>query len=146
MIKSRITETRFSKEAALLQPVERFARVKGFSLQKVELPFYEYRIDLYGFSLKKDATVAIELKLNDWRRALEQAMLYQLCADLVYIAMPARATRRVDHAQLRSHGVGLIAVLETGRCSCVLQAAKHSEVRHYYRQSQIEYLQGEFGA
>ena len=65
-------------------------------MQKVELPFYEYRIDLYGFSCEENSTVAIELKLSDWRRAVEQAMLYQLCADLVYIAMPERATKRVD--------------------------------------------------
>jgi hypothetical protein len=126
----------------LLKPVERFARGRGYSLQRVELPFYEYRIDLYGFSMKRDATLAIELKLADWRRALEQAMLYQLCADLVYIAMPERSVDRVDKTQLSLHGVGLISVTESGSCECVLQASKHDEVRHFYRQSQIEYLRG----
>jgi hypothetical protein len=145
-MRSQITETRFSKESQLLKPVERFARGKGFSLQRVELPFYEYRIDLYGFSRKHDATVAIELKLSDWRRAIEQTMLYQLCADFVYIAMPYKSASRVDAAQLVLHGIGLIAVLESGMCSCMLQAARHDEVRQFYRQSQIEYLKGGFGA
>src|SRR6266700_4171322 len=72
MTKSQRTGTKFSKESQLLEPVAKFAKRKGFCLQSVELPFYEYRIDFYGFSHKNNATVAIELKLNNWRRALEQ--------------------------------------------------------------------------
>jgi hypothetical protein len=106
----------------------------------MELPFYEYRIDLYAFSRKANATVAIELKLNDWRRALIQTMLYQLCADLVYIAMPERSARRVDKSELESIGIGLIAVRDSGRCTCILAAKPHTEVRLTYRLSQIDYL------
>lgn len=142
MTKSRITETGFSRESQLLEPVARFARRKGFCLQKVELPFYEYRIDLYGFSRRRDTTVAIELKLNDWRRALQQSLLYQLCADLVYIAMPESSVKRVSRVELQRSGVGLIAVLGSGCCSCVLQAKEHAELRPFYRKSQIEYLTG----
>src|SRR5258708_15449741 len=122
MNKSRTIGTKFYKESQLLEPVARFAKRKGFSLQKVELPFYEYRIDLYGFSRKSDATVAIELKLSDWRQALKQSLLYQLCADLVYIAMPESSVKRVVRAELQVNGVGLIAVLESRGCSCALQA------------------------
>lgn len=142
MTKSQSTVTKFSKESQLLEPVSRFAKRKGFSLQSAELPFYEYRIDLYGFSRRNNATVAIELKLNNWRRALEQTMLYQLCADLVYIAMPESSVRRVNRAELESNGVGLIAVRDSGTCACVLLAKEHAEVRQLYRQSQIKYLRG----
>jgi len=140
MIKSANTATKFSKESQLLQPVANFATRCGFRLQTAELPFYEYRIDLYGFSKRKDVTVAIELKLNDWRRALEQAMLYQLCSDLVYIALPEPSAKRVDLAELRKNGVGLLAVLNSGKCSCILPAAEHYEMRAFYRTTQIEYL------
>jgi len=61
MIKSPHIETKFSKESQLLKPVAKFARRQGFRLQTVELPFYEYRIDLFGFSTQYDATVAVEL-------------------------------------------------------------------------------------
>ncbi len=142
MTKFRITGTKFSRESQLFGPVARFARREGFVLQTAELPFYECRIDLYGFSRKNDATVAIELKLNDWRRALEQALLYQLCSDFVYIAMPESSARRVDRAELHSNGIGLIAVLTSGSCSCLLPAREHSEVRQFYRVTQIEYLKG----
>jgi len=140
MRKSLSTVTKFSKESQLREPVARFAKGLGFSLQSIELPFYEYRIDLYGFSRKEDATIAVELKLNDWRRALLQTLLYQLCADWVYIAMPKHSVQRVDVSELESSGVGLIAVLNSGRCACVLPAKPHSEVRKTYRLSQINYL------
>jgi hypothetical protein len=140
MIKSANIVTKFSRESQLLQPVANFATRKGFHLQTAELPFYEYRIDLYGFSQNENATIAIELKLSDWRRALEQAMLYQLCSDFVYIALPERSARRVDLAELRKNGIGLLAVFNSGSCSCLLAAAEHDEVRHFYRNTQIEYL------
>jgi hypothetical protein len=142
MIKSRSTVTKFSKESQLLQPVARFAKREGFRLQGAELPFYAYRIDLYGFSRESNATVAFELKLNNWRRALEQSLLYQLCADLVYIAMPENSVNRVDMSELETNGIGLIAIRNSGACSCVLLARPHVEVRQFYRQSQINYLMG----
>jgi hypothetical protein len=140
MTKYRRIGTKFSKESQLLKPVARFAQQQGFCLQEHELPFYEYRIDLYGFSAHSDSTIAVELKLTDWRRALEQALLYQLCSDYVYIAMPERSAGKVDTAELRSQGIGLISVLESGECSCLLPATAHSEVRQFYRSTQIEFL------
>src|SRR5258708_38688220 len=83
---------------------------RGFEQHTMELPFYGHRIDLYGYSTETDRTVAVELKLRDWRRALEQALVYQLCSDYVFIAVPASTAKRVDRDELRSHGIGLIAV------------------------------------
>ena len=123
-----------------MKPVAKFAQQQGYCLQEHELPFYEYRIDLYGFSTRRNSTVAFELKLTDWRRALEQALLYQLCSDYVYIAMPERSAERVDVAKLQSQGIGLISVLESGDCCCLLPATEHSEVRQFYRSTQIEFL------
>lgn len=123
-----------------MKPVAKYARQQGFCLQEHELPFYEYRIDLYGFSTRRNSTVAFELKLADWRRALEQALLYQLCSDYVYIAMPERSAGKVDTAELSSQGIGLISVLESGDCACLLPAVAHAEVRQFYRSMQIEFL------
>lgn len=140
MTKYRHIGTKFYKESQLLKPVARFAQQQGFCLQEHEVPFYEYRIDLYGFCAHNDATVAIELKLTDWRRALEQALLYQLCSDYVYIAMPERSAVKVDTEELRRQGIGLISVLESSDCACLLPATAHTEVRQFYRSTQIEFL------
>ena len=140
MIKSQHTAKRFSKEAQLTAPVVRFMRTLGYRIITEELPFYEYRIDLYGFSKRNDTTFAVELKLSDWRRALEQAMMYQLCSDHVYVAMPETVALRVDQSQFATSGVGLIGVQTSGGCSLLIHPSQHSETRHFYRQSQIDYL------
>ncbi len=140
MIKSQLTAKTFSREAQLYDPVARFLRSQGFRLQLPEVPFYEYRIDLYSFCKKTDVTVAVELKLTDWKRAFEQALLYQLCSDLVYVAMPERSANRVVQADFVNNGIGLIAVCDSGKCQLLIKAFDHSEVRRFYRQSQINYL------
>ena len=146
MTKLRRIGTKFCRESQLLKPVAKFAQQEGFCLQEHELPFYEYRIDLYGFCAHENSTIAVELKLTDWRRALEQAMLYQLCSDYVYIAMPERSVGKVDTAELMSQGIGLISVLESGDCFCLLRATEHTEVRQFYRSTQIEFLKEAAGA
>jgi hypothetical protein len=146
MTKSQNIAKKFCKESELLEPVAKFATREGFSLQVAELPFYEYSIDLYGFCRKQNSTIAIELKLSNWKRALRQAILYQLCSDFVYIAMPESSTKRVDLDALRENAIGLIAVRDSGRCDFVLPAGQHKEVRSFYRGLQIDYLKEKIDA
>ena len=73
----------------LMLPAVRAHLARQYEHCTLELPFYEHRIDLYAYSVELDCTVAVELKLRKWRRALEQALLYQLCSDYVFIAVPA---------------------------------------------------------
>jgi hypothetical protein len=136
----RTLKAGIKREQDLLAPVSGFARRKGFRFQQAELPFFEYRIDLYGFSRPTSETIAIELKMTDWKRALYQSMIYQLCSDYVYIAVPLKSARRVDLSILEAHGVGLIVVDESLRCSIDLEAKKSSEVREYYREPYMELL------
>lgn len=127
-------------ETSLFDPVASYTRRKGFRRQQAELQFYEYRIDLYGFSRGRDETLAVELKLRNWKRAVEQALLYQLCADRVFIALPTRASSRVDPELLRQHGIGLIAVSDSFRCLQIVPALPSTVVRGHYRDTYIEML------
>jgi len=131
---------RFKREAALLPPVAGYAKRKAFFMQEAELPFYEYRIDLYCFSPAKDITAAFELKLTKWRRALKQALLYQLCADHVYIALPRKVLRGVDTGLLAKHGIGLLAVGSSGRCEQIIEPLTSRLVLPHYRAGFIEVL------
>lgn len=130
----------FTKESALLPPVAGYMRRHGFSRQQEEMQFFDYSIDLYGFSKRDGKTTAIELKLERWTRALQQALIYQLCADLVYIALPAEVIDRVEQVSLAKHGIGLIAVLPT-RCTIVLDAIPSSVIIRSYRDFYIHLLQ-----
>ena len=126
--------TAFTRESSLLAPVSGYLRRRGFSRQREELQFFEHSIDLYGLSPRREATTAIELKLFRWRRALQQALLYQLCADYVYIALPSDSVPAVDQVSLTEHGVGLISVSSGPRCRIVLEAQKSPHVLSSYRE------------
>jgi len=133
------------READLLQPIARYVHRKGYRWQALELPFYEYRIDLYGFCADTGTTLAVELKLARWKRALEQALVYQLCSDLVFVALPKKRIPKIPMQLFRDSGIGLISVGDDGTCRVELQAQLSFEVREHYRGDYIEMLRGENG-
>jgi len=126
----------FSRESDMTALVARFLRNRSYAQQLSEVGFYEHRMDIYGYSRAHQLTVAVELKLAKWSRAVSQALLYQLCSDLVYIAMPTLAARRVDVALLQEYGLGLIAV-DKARCRELVLPRFSHVLRRRYR---AEYL------
>lgn len=67
--------------------------------------------------------VAIEAKLKQWRRALEQAQTYLVFAHEAYIAMPSSTALRADVvAHCAAAGVGVLAVDADAKVSCALKA------------------------
>jgi hypothetical protein len=127
-------------EASLLAPVSRFVRGRGFDKQREEVRFYEYRIDLYGYAMRSDLTVAIELKLTDWKKAVQQALVYQLCADKVYVAMPQESCLKADRRVLEQFGIGLIGITLKNRCFEMIAPKSNSELRSHYREEYIAVL------
>jgi hypothetical protein len=99
-------------------------------------------MDLYGFNEQTQHTTAIELKLTKWTKAIQQAILYQLCADHVYIALPASAISRVDRCELDRLGVGLISVVSATCCTLVVPPARSHCVIAGYRDFYISLVQG----
>jgi hypothetical protein len=83
---------------------------KGYQIQ-LEVPIHHNRIDMLVFN--DDQTIAIELKLKNWKRALRQASYYQLGVDYSYIAMPFYQAVEVHKRSraLEDEGVGLFGVL-----------------------------------
>ena len=131
--------TIFRLENELAFPVARYLRNRAFYLQDSEVPFYEYRMDVYGYSERENLTVAVELKLKKWPRALEQALLYQLCSDLVYIAMPETEMDNINIEALEKHGLGLIAVGQR-RCREVVKPKTSSVINNYYKDEYVSML------
>ena len=120
------------RESDLLEPLSKYIRRRGFRWQQAEVKFYDYRIDLCGYSKALDEIVAIELKMRKWQRALEQSLIYQLCCDTVFAALPKESISQNAIAEFSNHGVGLIAVGET-RCVQILRPTPSEEVRDWYR-------------
>lgn len=136
----------FDREAAMFDPIASYVRRKSFRWQERELQFYEHRIDLFAFSRVLALTIAIEMKLTRWRRAVEQAILYQLCADRVFVAMPESRIDRVDTSLLCRFGLGLLAVKPSGHCREVLVPKQSLVMRPHYRDTYIDLLQGDHNA
>lgn len=131
----------FLKESALFKPVSDSMRRRGYRRQRDEVQFYEYSMDLYGYAAKTDATTAVELKLSRWTRAFEQALIYQLCADFVYLALPVHSAARVEIPLLKRHGLGLIGVRPRMRCVMLLEARQSEVVMPNYRDFYIRLMQ-----
>src|SRR5438046_2938020 len=57
-----------------------------------------------------DGLLTIELKLDDWARAIGQAALNQLWVELSYIAIPLSSSSEKAVSEAKRHGIGVIAV------------------------------------
>lgn len=80
--------------------------------------------------------IAVEVKVQDWRKALDQAMRNSLFAHRTYAAMPAAVANRIKaEAVLRKFGVGLLAVEADGEITVVRRAPyRQPRVWTYYYQ------------
>lgn len=99
-------------EAALLRPtirgLLRLGRVNQMSLAGTEMPWHQKRVDLAVMWDRQ--TLAVELKVDNWRRAVEQAYINRWYADESWVGLwhayltPA-AVRAASDA-----GVGVLVV------------------------------------
>ena len=105
-----------------------------------EVQFYDHRIDLYGYSPSTDCSVAVELKLRNWRRAIQQALVYQLCSDYVFIAVPEATAQRIDVEILQEYGIGLLSIADN-RCIEELPAVASTVINSHYKAAYTAMMQ-----
>ncbi len=99
------------REVDLLSAVTRHLRAWGYQTY-TEVPLMSRLIDVYGVRRADRKTVAVELKVKNWRQALRQARNYLLAADQVYVAVPnAHVAPPLRRRELfREMGIGLLAI------------------------------------
>ena len=99
-------------EAALLLPVLRAALRIGWATQMsracVEIPWYQKRLDLGLVS--GDGLVVVELKVADWRRAIEQAYVNRWIAHSSWVALWHQNISSTTYDVAREAGVGILVV------------------------------------
>jgi hypothetical protein len=132
----------YKLEQQLYQPIKLHLESMAFVLQKEQMPFYEYKIDIYSYCEKTRQTVAVELKLSNFAKAVRQALLYQLCSDLVYIAMPLSNANRCEKETVRRYGIGIIGIDDLGGCTIIENAAVSSVVRCDYKRALVAQIEG----
>ena len=96
----------------LVKPVVDYFKKQGYVVKR-EVRIGFCRADIVAF---KDNTVtAVELKLNDWKKAIVQAKNYQLGTNYVYLAFPLMKSYNVlrkTEVILKKEGIGLLTVNE----------------------------------
>ena len=75
-----------------------------------EVPFYRSKIDFVSVNPKNKEVIAIEAKISNWYRAIQQATSYTLCSNKVYLAMWYEFAHRVNTDVLDRYGIGLMSV------------------------------------
>jgi hypothetical protein len=113
-----------SSEKAMYEPLESYFHSKGFETFR-EVPLLTRRIDLLGVNHSEIA--AVELKVKNWQKALQQALSYRLCANRVYVAVSKVFVHRVNTELFRHYGIGILSV--DGDVSPVLEAS-NSQIIH----------------
>jgi hypothetical protein len=127
-------------ERELLVPVMHYLRDIGCQKVISELRFFDRGIDVYGVKDSRPRrTYAVELKLNDWKRALQQAAVYQLCSDFSYVALPTHSMANIDLEPFKECGVGLLVVRPDCSVGEVLEALKTAETRPHYLKAMRKY-------
>lgn len=120
-------------ECELLAPISDFLRSLGCNVLLPELMFFDRGIDVYGVKCDRPRTTyAVELKLTDWRKALRQAAIYQLCSDYSYIALPSRSLFSIDPAPFKESGVGVLVVRPDNSVGIIIEPQKSTEQRSFY--------------
>ena len=79
-------------------------------------------------AIKRKHVLAIEVKVENWKQALKQALTCRLCAHEVYIAIWKDFQQRIPKELLKKFRIGLIVVSEEG--AIILYKPKKSQITH----------------
>ena len=102
----------FYLELELVKPVIDYFKKQGYIVKR-EVRIGFCRADIVAF--KNKTVTAVELKLNDWKKAIVQAKNYQLGTNYVYVAFPLMKLYNVlrkAEVILKKEGIGLLTVNE----------------------------------
>lgn len=77
-------------------------------------------------------TVAVEVKIRDWRSGFLQAQRYLLFSDYSYLALPEKNVKLVDTEFLKGAGIGLLSIKD-GDLEEIIDAKKSSECEYYLK-------------
>lgn len=128
-------------EADMVNMIKAFFEKRGFKVT-TEVPMLSKRIDIVCLRTETQEVIAIEAKLQDWKRGLQQASTYRIGSDFVYLAVHRNFSHRVDKNLLQKMSVGLIVVDQNG-VVITFEASKHMITHQKIREDIVSYCRGE---
>ena len=119
----------FYLEIELIKPIENYLKKEGYHIKR-EIKIGFCRADIVGF--KENNVLSVELKLNNWKKAIKQAKNYQLGSDFVYICFPLQKIHNILRKAeliLKNEGIGLLSINEkTGKVDVIIKAEKSNRM------------------
>lgn len=130
------------KETDLIAPLVKTYAAKGYRAY-AEVQLSTRWIDVLLVHEISKETVAIELKLTNWRKAYKQAKVYPIAADYVYVGMPEQYVHRaLDHCDyFEELGIGLLSI--NGKAVEVVEAQRSKILVNEVKRGLIENLDPE---
>lgn len=126
-------------EAQVVGKVRNYFVKEGYAVQR-EVPIMLRRIDLVAFDQRSNDIIAIEVKVQDWHRALRQAIAYRLFSNKSYVALWHRYLHRIENnlGLFEQYGIGVLSV--DGKVNVVSPATPSKHIHS----SLIKIVRGHF--
>jgi len=122
----------FNYETEIRPHIHSFFEDRGYRVFD-EARLFARNIDVVG--KRRDEICAVEIKIHDWKRAIEQACLNLRIADYSYVALPestwARLNKRL-YKDVQETGLGVISV--DGFAKEVIEPAPSDRVQPLLRE------------
>ncbi len=131
-------------EADMVNMVKLFFEKQGFRVI-TEVPMLSKKIDIVCLDPSTQQIIAIEAKLQKWKRGFQQALTYRISSDLVYLAIHRNFSHRVDNELLQEMSVGLIVADQDG-VEITFEASEHKIIHEKVRKEVVSYCGGEYSA
>ena len=96
-----------------------------------EIKFFRKKID-FTFIDENNNLHAIELKIKDWRSALNQMDTNQLCANYCYLGIWYKNKKLVPKEIMKNYGFGLISI-EKSKCDIIIPPKKSPILNPIYK-------------
>ena len=125
-------------EGDLRKPVHSFFKRKNYQLHD-EIRLFSRPIDVVA--KKKSKIITIELKIRDWRRAIEQASLDLRVSNYSYVALPEAVIGRLDrrmYYEAYINGIGLISV--DGNAKIIMKPERSEKIQPLLRRRFLKRL------
>jgi len=130
-------------EDDFLQPIRRLFRKNQYSFFE-DVKVNDRRIDVVLLRKDNGRLIAVELKIKKWQRALEQAAVYQLFTNQVYVSLWHEYLNSRNIQVFKQYGIGVIVVeptIKQGLRAEIIQNPKRTiKVNEYYAKEILKSL------
>jgi len=123
-------------EIELFPAVEQYYQREGYTVER-EVPLRKRVIDI--ICQNDEEIIAIEVKVQNWKKALRQAIIYQLCANRTYVALCRKFSSRVKLDFFFRYGVGLIEI--DGSIDIKIESKRNVALNPFYQEAIIQCLE-----